>query len=342
MAGGEHEAGLYLADVLLSGNDVTLDDRAEALQLLMPLAGRGRGEAIALLHRADPVGLGSARDVYELHREIIEARGDFWALTLALQHIDDAAKIEDYKRRIIASMDCNFKQAIHYAAALGEIGHSDDFYRWIEVAKILGEDDGWRNVLIGDRLRLHGAPGDAEAAMEHYETAHAGGNLTAISRLLNVYSNARGSGFDANRAAALFVELVQKSDLPDVPHALARLAMEEPEIRMLASEQIDVRGLYEKSALAGHPVAMRELARILRTDAQTASAVVESTEWFARAADLGDVPAMVDLAQALALGVGTDPSREQAQIWLARAADAGDETAQMLTQSLALRPEVTQ
>lgn len=328
--------------MLLSGDVVSREDRVEALELLLPLAGRGRGEAIALLHKADPIGLGTAADVFALHREIIEARGDFWALTLALPFLDDPAQITDYKRRIIATIDCDFKQSVHYAGVLGQIGHTRDFYRWIEIARLLGDSDGWRDVVIGDRLRLHDAPGDAETAIEYYNAAHASGNLTAISRLLNVYANGRGPSYDAQRAAALFVELADRSDLDDVPRILARLAAEEVEIQTLAGQQIDVRALYETSALAGHPLAMRELGRILRRSAATTTEVAESTQWFASAADQGDVPAMVDLAQALVFGIGIEPSREQAQQWLARAAEAGDETAQMLTNSMALRPQVTQ
>ncbi len=51
--------------------------------------------------------------------------------------------------------------------------------------------------------------------------------------------------------------------MESVPEKLLMLANMKPEIRRQVTQRIDVRGLYQKSAESGQPVAMREVAKLM-------------------------------------------------------------------------------
>ena len=96
-----------------------------------------------------------------------------------------------------------------------------------------------------------------------------------------------------------------------------------PEIRRQVSQRVDVRGLYQKSAEAGQPVAMREVAKLMRDDAKDSKSILASFTWLKKAAEAGDGEAMFLLSQSYAYGLGTRPALDAAQTWMVKAAEAG-------------------
>ncbi len=103
-----------------------------------------------------------------------------------------------------------------------------------------------------------------------------------------------------------------------------------PEIRDLVLVNLSVIELYRKPAEAGNPVAMRELAELIRIEKSTQETAIEAATWFKKAADLGDAEAMVELAKAYALGLGVKPSLSSATSWLKLAAAGGNPEAKTL------------
>jgi TPR repeat protein len=124
-------------------------------------------------------------------------------------------------------------------------------------------------------------------------------------------------------ASDIFVDLVQRSDLQEVPEKLLMLANMKPEIQRQVTQRIDVRGLYQKSAEGGQPIAMREVAKLLRDDAKDSKTILAAFTWLKKAAEAGDAEAMFLLSQSYAYGLGTRPALDAAQTWMAKAAEAG-------------------
>jgi hypothetical protein len=225
---------------------------------------------------------------------------------------------------------------------MGKIKDKAGFARWMDVAEFLTDDDSWRMVQLGDLLRRYGDETTSKAELAFYQRGFEAGNVTAIFRLLNEVSRPDAKAYDPARSADLFVELVKRSDLEDLPRALAQLAATPPAIKDVVYGRIDLPKLYLTAAEAGVPAAMREYGKILTAAATTPEDLDLATGWIAQAANAGDMAAMVYYADALAFGIGVDASREQALVWLDKAAKAGHGEAAAKMHSLSLELQVSQ
>lgn len=342
VAMGELSAQAQLAEALLDDGYITPASQAEALGLLLPLADRGMGDAMALLPLADPEQFPDPAAVHARYAKTIDARGDFDALLLALPQVKDPATFADYTARATAITACTFDESLRMADALGRAGDRELMDRWLGIAEYLAQDRGRLMADLGDVLTRHATDADRDRILAWYQAARADGSKTAIHRLLNLYSRRNAPGYDPALSAELYVDLVAASTPEDLPSTLARLRSATPEIRTIAYRSIDEAALYLTAAEAGNSAAMREYALLLRQTAQTPAEVLESTDWLRRAAEAGEPAAMLDYAEALVFGIGVPASRDEAVAWLQKAADLGSADAAQRLRTLDLTTEVGQ
>lgn len=339
---GEPSAGTQFAEALLEEGFVTPETQAEALEILLPLAERGVGDALEMLPLADPETFPTMAAVMELYGETVDERGDFDALLLALPLIKDRTDYADYLTRATSITACTFNEALRLTEAVGRAGDRTLFERWLRISDYLAAGEGYALAELADVYSRYGTDADQPKILAYYEAARQEGSRIAIHRLLNIYSRRSSPQYDPAQSAALFEDLVRFSAPEDLPGTLARLRAATPEIRAIASRTIDETALYLSAAESGSAVAMREYAVILREAATTPAGVLESTDWLRRAAEAGEPAAMVDYADALVFGIGVDPSRDEALVWLQKAADLGSEDATQRLRSLQLSTEVNQ
>lgn len=340
IAEGDSSAEIDLAEMLMEQDPVA--NAAAALAAVEPLAANGVGSALQMLPALDPARFPTLAAVYAEYADVIDARGDFNAIVLALPFQTDAARRTDYLHRATTATDCSFDQVRTIADAMGQLGDQAAFKKWVDVAEFLSENDGWRLVQLGDLMRQYGDEAMEPAQLAFYERGLSDGNTTAIHRLLDVFSRVGAPKFDAARAADLYVALVERSPPQDIPRALARLAVSQKDIQAAAYGRLDVPKLYRVAAESGNPAGMREYGKLLQASAKTATELETATLWISKAAEAGDVPAMLTYADALAFGLGAPASREDALVWLQKAADSGNTDASAKVRSLMLQPEVSQ
>lgn len=339
---GEPSAGTQFAEALLEEGLVTPESQAEALEILLPLAERGFGDALEMLPLADPDTFPTLAAVMDRYGATVEARGDFDALLLALPLIGDRTVYADYLSRATSITACTFDEALRLTDAIGRAGDRTLFERWLGITDYLAAGEGYALTELADVFSRYATDADQPKILAYYEAARAEGSRTAIHRLLNIYSRRSSPQYDAAHSAELFADLVRFSAPEDLPGTLTRLRGATPEIRAIAYRAIDETALYLSAAESGNAVAMREYALILRQSASTPAQVLDSTDWLRRAAEAGEPAAMVDYAEALVFGIGTDPSRDEALDWLQKAADLGSEDAALRLRSLKLSTEVNQ
>lgn len=339
---GETAAGVDLAAQLLSVPRPTAGARVEALSALLPLAQSGNGAAMHLLPKADPARWPDLDAVWRDFAPVIEARGDFEAILIALPRAADGKAQADYLHRATASTACTFDQTILLTEVLGQMKATRAFRQWIDITEYLAEGNGWRLTRLGDVLIRYGTPTDAERAVAYFETAMADGSNTAIHRLLRYVARSELPSYDPARATQLYIQLINRSDPVELPRTLSRLAGEEDQIRKATEAAIDIPALYRSAAEAGSPIGMREYARLLQAAADNPADLAEATGWMHRAAEAGDMDAMVSYAEALALGIGTTPSRDEAVLWLSRAAELGSEQAAATMRNLRMSQGLSQ
>lgn len=339
---GEAGAGTKLAETLLEDPAVTAEDRAEALEILLPLADLGIGDALSMLPLADPDQFPDMKAVMDRYAQAVDDRGDFDALLLALPLITDRTVYADYVARATAITGCTFNEALRLTDAIGRAGDRGLFQRWLRITDYLAQKDGDALAELADVYSRYATDADQPKILAYYEAARAAGSKVAIQRLLNRYSRRAAPQYDPALSAELFVDLVKVSAPEELPHALNRLRGATPEIRAIAYRSIDEARLFLSAAQSGSPVAMREYALILRQGAARPAEVLESTDWLRKAAEAGEPSAMVDLAEALAYGIGTPPSRDESLEWLAKAAELGSDEAAQRLRSLELSSEAGQ
>ena len=332
MALGDAGAGLRLAKALLE--DPGQAHRAAAIELLKPLADLGYGEAMTLLQIADPTGFPETAALYARYGAVIEARGDFTALLLAMPFLPDASRREVYRARATEVMSCSFFEAIAFSKVWSGLGKAPEAQRWMVVAAHLAGQDKWRMIVLADAQRAHFGKDGLASAITLYEASMKLGSKTAVQRLLKIYGLKDDPAYDADRAATLYVALVARSDPASVPTLLAALTRENPALAVIVDTRLDLDKVYRQSAEAGNPAGMREHARRLRATAKSPKEVAAATDWLIRASKAGDAKAMVLLSQAYSLGLGIPPSLDLAQTWLQRAAAAGETDASALVQIL--------
>ena len=339
---GESSAGTQFAEALLEEGHATPQTQAEALQILLPLAESGSGDAMAMLPLADPEQFPSLAAVYDRFGTVIDDRGDFDALLLALPLIRDRSVYADYLTRATSITGCTFDEALRLTDAIGRAGDRALFERWLRITDYLARGDGAALADLADVYSRYATDADRPRILAYYEAARAAGSRVAINRLLTVYSRPSAPQYDAALSAELFIDLVRISTPEDLPSALSRLRNASPAIRTIAYRSIDETALYLTAAKSGNAVAMHEYALLLRKSAATAAEVLDSTDWLHRAAKAGEPAAMVDYAESLVFGIGTAPSRDEAMVWLQKAADLGSDEAAERLRSLKLSTEVNQ
>lgn len=340
IAEGDLSAGIELAETLMDANPQAFGPEATAM--LMPLAATGNGAAMGLLVVTDPERFPDARSVYDAYAQVIEDRGDFDAVLLALPFLPSADAVDDYKARATTLTDCSFDQVMLMARAMGAIGDAETFAKWMNIAEFLSESDSWRMVKMGDTLRQFGDARSLTDQIDYFEVGYKAGSITAIHRLLETFSKPGTPNYNPGRSAELFVDLVGRVDVAEVPHILQRVASSPPAISSAVYAKINVEALYLTSANAGSAEAMLELGKLIRIRAASADDLALATDWIGKSANLGDVDAMVAYADALAFGIGIDTSREKALIWLGKAAEAGNADAAAKVRGLTLEVRVSQ
>jgi TPR repeat protein len=249
-------------------------------------------------------------------------RGDMSAQLLLAEN---AASVEERTRlyhQAISTQRCDYDDTM--ALAEFAIRHErQDVQRWLSIAEHIAGEDAWRQVKIADVFMALNGPDMQKHALDLYQSARKGGEPAAYYRLVKHYADNTRESYDPQKASAIFVELVERSELQDVPEKLLMLANMKPEIQRQVSQSINVQALYQKAAEAGQPVAMREVAKLLRDDAKDTQSILAAFGWLKKAAEAGDAEAMFLLSQSYAYGLGTRPALDAAQAWMAKAAEAG-------------------
>ena len=340
IAEGDATAAIDLSEMLMESNPQLFGPEATAA--LLPLAALGNGAAMVLLQQTNPEKFPDARAVYDAYAQVIEDRGDFDAIMLAIPFLTTLDTVEDYKSRAKTLTDCSFDQVMLMVRTMGDIGDAKTFAQWMDIAEFLSESDSWRMVKMGDTLRQFGDARTVTDQIEFFEVGYKAGSITAIHRLLETFSKPGTATYNPGRSADLFVDLVGRVDVAEVPHILQRIASSPPAISAAVYTKINVEALYLTSANAGSAEAMLELGKLIRIRAISADDLEMATDWIGKSANLGDVDAMVAYADALAFGIGVEASREKALVWLGKAAEAGNADAAAKVRGLTLEVRVSQ
>ncbi|KAE8235542.1 hypothetical protein A4X03_0g9742, partial [Tilletia caries] len=284
------DAGLSFARFLVNNYATDAESVALAKEILHPLAETGSGRAVRLLQELEGPNMDPLSSPLARFGEVMRDRGD---------------------------MRCDYDDTM--ALAEFAIRHQrQDAKRWLSIAEHIAGDDAWRKVKIADVYMAFNRSDMQQRALGLYQEARLGGEPAAYYRLVKHYANSASESYDPKQASDIFVELVQGSDLQTVPEKLLMLATMKPEIRRQVSQRIDVQQLYLQSAESGQPVAMREVAKLLRDDAKDSKSILAAFTWLKKAAEAGDGEAMFLLSQSYAYGLGTRPALDAAQAWMAK------------------------
>jgi len=324
------DAGLSFARFLVNNYATDPESVALAKEILHPLAASGAGRAVRLLQELEGPDMDPLSSPLIRFGEVMRDRGDMSAqLLLAENAASEKDKLRLY-HQAISTQRCDYDDTM--ALAEFAIRHQrEDAKRWLSIAEHIAGDDAWRKVKIADIYMAFNRSDMQQRALGLYQEARLGGEPAAYYRLVKHYANDAGESYDPKQASDIFVDLVESSDLQSVTEKLLMLANMKPEIRRQVSQRVDVRGLYQKSAEAGQPVAMREVAKLMRDDAKDSKSILASFTWLKKAAEAGDGEAMFLLSQSYAYGLGTRPALDAAQTWMVKAAEAGyPEAAQVL------------
>ncbi|WP_119307935.1 tetratricopeptide repeat protein [Cohaesibacter haloalkalitolerans] len=236
----------------------------------------------------------------------------------------------DLFNKSVVQMGCDFDTSFKMVEFLRKTyGHTDVFKHWLGVASRL-HSEPWQSVKLGD---LYAEQDSKEARAKAYdlymEAVKAQDNVAAI-RLLDWVADPESEFYNATLAVNLFNQAIETAR-PSLSFGIANRVKRAPEpIREAVLENNSLEKLYRSSAKASNPVAMRELAKILRSGEPNDSRLEEASNWLKQAAEQRDVEAMAMLAQNYAFGIGVTPSAELAQKWLRAAAEAGDKTSASL------------
>ncbi|MDH4413401.1 MAG: tetratricopeptide repeat protein [Rhizobium sp.] len=316
------DAGLSFARFLVNNYATDAESVALAKEILHPLAETGSGRAVRLLQELEGPDMDPLSSPLTRFGDVMRDRGDMSAQLLLAENSGSTEQRERLYHQAIATQRCDYDDTM----ALAEFAiryHRQDAERWLSIAAHIAGEDAWRKVKIADVYMAIGRRDTEQRALELYQQARLDGEPAAFYRLVKHYANNTGESYDPRKASDIFVDLVQRSDLESVPEKLLMLANMKPEIRVQVSQRIDIKGLYQKSAETGQPVAMREVAKLLRDDAKDSKSILASFNWLQKAAEAGDAEAMFLLSQSYAYGLGTRPALDAAQAWMAKAAEAG-------------------
>lgn len=316
------DAGLSFARFLVNNYATDPESVALAKEILNPLAQSGAGRAVRLLQELEGPDMDPLSSPLLRFGEVMRDQGDMSAKLLLAEN---AATREDQTRlyhQAISTQRCDYDDTM--ALAEFAIRHQpEDAERWLTIASHIAGDDAWRKVKIADVYMALNRDDTQKRGLELYEEARTEGEPAAFYRLVKFFANDASESYAPQKASDIFVDLVERSDMESVPEKLLMLANMKPEIRRQVTQRIDVRGLYQKSAESGQPVAMREVAKLMRNDAKDSKSILASFDWLKKAAEAGDGEAMFLLSQSYAYGLGTRPALDAAQTWMVKAAEAG-------------------
>jgi TPR repeat protein len=320
------DSGIRFARFLLENYGTDPNSARLAREILEPLAEKGIGRAVNLLQ-----GIAGDNQVSQgglnKYEKVMRERGDMTSQLLLADAATDPATKDLYYRRAIGAQRCDYDDNISLAEFALRSNRVGDAERWLTTALHMAEGDFWRQVKIGDLYLSIGSPATNAKALELYQQARRAGEKSAYFRLVTYYSNSSSRFYDPAEAATIFIELVGRSDVKQVPDQLLMLEKLKPEIHRLVGTRLNIRELFERSAEAGQPVAMRELAKILRRNANDRPAVTAAADWLKKAAEAGDSEAMLLLSETYAYGTGLEASSEKAHYWMAEAAKKGNQDA---------------
>ena len=316
------DAGLSFARFLVKNYSSDKESMVLAREIISPLAQSGAGRAVKLLEEVDGGNLDPLSSPIDVYGEVMRERGDMAAQLLLAETAKTDAERKLYYDRAVSTQRCDYDDSM--ALAEFAMRHKpDDTRHWLTIASHIAGDDSWRKVKIGDMYMALETPDMKNTALALYTEARDEGEPAAFYRLVKLYADNTSAAYNPNKASDIFVDLVARSEPATVPDKLLMLSNMKPEIRRIVSQRIDIKDLYRKSAELGQPVAMRELAKLLRDDPKDSKAVFASFDWLKKAAEAGDGEAMFLLSQAYAYGSGTKPALDAAQHWMAKAAEAG-------------------
>lgn len=316
------DAGLSFARFLVKNYASDAESMALAREILSPLAQSGSGRAVKLLEEISGSDLNPLSSPLDTYAAVLRDRGDMAAQLLLAENAHSEGERKLYYDRAISTQRCDYDDSM----ALAEFAmrhEPEDAQHWLTIASHIAGDDAWRKVKIGDMYMALNAPDMKNTALQLYAEAREAGEPAAFYRLVKHYADNTGTAYDPKKASDIFVDLVARSEPETVTDKLVMLSNMKPEIRRIVTQRIDVKELYRKAADLGQPVAMRELAKLMRDDPKDDKAVFASFDWLKKAAEAGDGEAMFLLSQAYAYGSGTKPALDAAQHWMAKAAEAG-------------------
>ena len=323
------EVGIDIGQITMDRFPQDAERVQEAETYLRRAVQAGFGKALWMLADMGVHGTSKA-EIYSEFASVIEARGDAQALMFAAAAVTDPERKAALLDRAIGVTPCDFETSLQLAGAHADLGDSAQVANWLDVSEELAKDTAWRYVAVADgRLKLQGDTQTPRAA-ELYALALEMGEDSAVRRLLKIYSDAESPLYQPSKAAEMLKTLLHSAEAEDIEGLLKRVRRSPPEIRDLVLVNLSVIELYRKPAEAGNPVAMRELAELIRVEKSTQETAIEAATWFKKAADLGDAEAMVELAKAYALGLGVKPSLSSATSWLKLAAAGGNPEAKTL------------
>jgi TPR repeat protein len=308
-------AGIVLARFLLENYANDASARELAKKIVEPLAEQGIGQAIQLL-----IPLDGAKKQSD-YTEIMKSRGDMVAQLMLAETASTDSVRKLHLRRATGSQRCDYNDAVtfgEYALRLDPTQAE----QWLEMAVRLSKSNHWLEVKVADLYMSAGNEKATRRALELYRRGHEAQENSASYRLVKYYSDKTRKDYDPQAASDIFVDLIKRSELKDVPERLAMLKNMKLEIRRQVSLRLNVTELYQKAAEANQPIAMREYGKILRSEKASAGAT-EAFDWFLRAANLNDSESMFLVSQSYAFGIGVNTSEEQARAWMIKSANAG-------------------
>lgn len=305
------------------------------------MAREGDGEALEALARQRGGGPEARKAVYEEFADAVEARGDFPALMMALDFLQDPDRIDDYLGRARAVMQCGMHDVLVLAEKYHDLDREKDVNHWLNVARSMVGGEVWQMVGLADAYRELVSTDKAEAYAEKlYRRAYEQGDRVAMMRLLKLHEDPSDPAYDAAKRAALYIDTIHSSAPGDLPALLERISHEPDEVRSTVEAAVDVRKIYETAAKQGVPGAQLQVAKILRDEAsQTGKGLKRSTELLQKAAAQGNAEAMMMLSRAYSVGLGVEPSIETSREWLRKAAEAGNVEAQNTVKLLDMKTE---
>lgn len=318
-------AGIYLAEQ--AGN---LDKVKQAQALILKSKGKISEDLLQALLNARMAHGMETKAFTEQNLDNLTKRASAQSLLILASIQTDEELQRDLFNKSVVQMGCDFDTSFKMVEFLRKTyGHTDIFNHWLGVASRLHTED-WQSVKLGDiYAEQKTQQARAKAYTLYMEAVKAKNNVAAI-RLLDWVADPKSEFYDTALAVDLFNQAIQTAR-PSLSFGIANRVKRAPEpIRVAVLENNSLERLYRSSAEASNPVAMRELAKILRSGEPNNSRLKEASSWLLKAAEQDDVEAMAILAQNYAFGIGVTPSAELAQKWLRAAAQAGDKTSASL------------